>query len=305
MVTILLVDDSAVDRKLVGGLLRRQQGWSVVDCGNGQEAVAKLVPPLPDVIVTDLQMPEMDGLELVRAVKEDWPFIPVILLTARGSEAIAVNALRGGAASYVPKRRLGADLVETIRRILAAVDADRVGQRLQHYLSSSHQTFRLRNDLDQIGLLTLYVQQQLRCLPLGDETERLRVCLALEEALKNACLHGNLEMQAPATLERGQLLQTIQSRAAQPPYSQRRIHADLRVDRQAATFIVRDEGGGFDHAQLLASAVLDDQEQASTRGLALMRTIFDDVTFNEAGNEVALVKRGIKPDDVPDDDEDD
>ncbi len=309
MPAILVVDDSAVDQKLVSGLLKREPDWSVAVCGNGREAVSALTSPsadrpMPDLIVTDLQMPEMDGLELVQAVKEDWPFIPVILLTARGSEEIAADALRGGAASYVPKRRLGADLVETVRRVLAAVDADQTGHRLQHYLYTSHQTFRLRNDLDQIGQLTLYVQQQLRCLPLGDETERLRVCLGLEEALKNACLHGNLEMEAPTEIGRQELLRTIQVRASQQPFSQRQIHVGLKVDRDVATFSVRDEGDGFDHARLLQSAVLDDQEDASTRGLALMRTIFDEVTFNEAGNEITLVKRGVNPDDLLDDDED-
>lgn len=308
MPNILVVDDAAADRTLVSGLLRRQAGWMTITCNNGREALKTLTetrtPPLPDLVVTDLQMPEMDGLELVRVIKEEWPSIPVILLTARGSEEIAVEALRGGAASYVPKRRLGVDLVETIRRVLAAVDADQAGQHLQHYLTASHQTFLLRNDLEQIRWLTLHVQQQLRCLPLGDEIERLRVSLAFEEALRNACLHGNLELTNPGRMERGELLRAIQSRGAELPYSQRRIRAVVRVDRQRAEFTIRDEGRGFDHARLLASAVLDDQEQASSRGLALMRTIFDEVTFQDSGNEVLLVKRGVVTECLTDDEED-
>ncbi|MBX3440231.1 MAG: response regulator [Planctomycetaceae bacterium] len=303
MPKILVVDDSAADRTLVSGLLERQPEWLIRQCVNGREALDTLRAPLPDLVVTDLQMPEMDGLELVRSLKEDWPFIPVILLTARGSEDIAAQALRAGAASYVPKHRLGRDLVETIRRVLTAVAADESAHRLHHYLDSSHQTLRLRNDPSQIGLLTLHVQQQLRCLPLGDETERLRVSLAFEEALKNACLHGNLELNAPASLDRPALLQAIQSRAAESPFAERMIHVDLMVDRAAATFVVRDDGRGFDHRFLLQSAVLDDQEQASCRGLALMRTIFDEVRYNESGNKVTLVKRGISPETVADDEE--
>lgn len=305
MATILVVDDSAVDRKLVCGLLAKQSDWSAPACADGREAIEALEqPPLPDVIVTDLQMPEMDGLQLVESVKEEHPNIPVILLTAKGSEQIAVDALRLGAASYVPKRRLSDDLVRTIRRILTSIDADRGHLRLLHHLASSDQTFVLRNDFDQISQLATYAQQLLRCLPLGDETERLRVSLAFEEALWNACLHGNLEIDSlPAGADDEQLSRLTRQRSAQPPYNRRRIEVTTRIDRHAATFIIRDEGPGFDHARLLSAAVLDDQEHASTRGLALMRTIFDEVSFNEPGNGVTLVKHALTMDELLETDE--
>lgn len=305
MPSILVVDDSAVDRKLVSGLLAREADWSTQTSINGREALSLLeTPPLPDLIVTDLQMPEMDGLELVEAIKNEYPFIPVVLLTAKGSEEIAADALRRGAASYVPKRRLADDLVETITRILNSVDADRHHLRLLHYLSASDQTFLLRNDLEQIGQLATYVQQLLRCLPLGDETERLRVSLAFEEALANACVHGNLEVDTPlAGTSNDELTQLVQQRASQAPYFSRRIEVRAQVDRAQASFTIRDEGAGFDHGTLLANAVLDDQGVASTRGLALMRTIFDKVTFNEAGNEVTLVKQALTVDALLDEDE--
>src|SRR5690606_25116304 len=202
--------------------------------------------------------------------KADYPFIPVILLTARGSEEVAAEALRRGAASYVPKRRLAEDLVVTIRRVLASVAADRTHLRLLHYLVSSEQTFLLRNDFDQIAQLAGHVQQLLRCLPLGDETERLRVSLAFEEALRNACLHGNLQIDAAAAGgDPAKLSRLIRQRASEAPFQNRRIEVTARIDRTFARFVIRDEGPGFDHARLLGEAVLDDQEQASSRGLAL------------------------------------
>lgn len=302
MPTILVVDDSAVDRKLVCGLLSREAGWQAPSCNDGQEAVDLLEhPPLPDVIVTDLQMPHLDGLQLVEAVKENHPFVPVILLTAKGSEEIAADALRRGAASYVPKRRLGDDLVDTVKRILTSIDADRTHLRLLHYLSASDQVFQLRNDFEQISQLATHVQQQLRCLPLGDETERLRVSLAFEEAVINACVHGNLEIASPPVgAERRELSRLIRQRSTQLPYSGRRLHIQVQVNRAEARFTIRDEGPGFDHAALLSQAVLDDQDEASTRGLALMRTIFDEVTFNPSGNEVTLVKRSLQGEDTLD-----
>jgi CheY-like chemotaxis protein len=74
----------------------------VVHAGNGRDALEKIKSAPPDLVVTDLVMPEMDGLELVKEVRRTYPTIPVILMTAHGSEEIAAAALKAGAASYVP-----------------------------------------------------------------------------------------------------------------------------------------------------------------------------------------------------------
>src|SRR5690348_2122267 len=103
MTTVLIVDDSAVDRRLAQGLLEKGGEMSFAFAANGKEAIEQLQVSPPDIVLTDLQMPEMNGLELVRAVREKYPLIPVILMTAQGSEEIAVQALSCGAASYVPK----------------------------------------------------------------------------------------------------------------------------------------------------------------------------------------------------------
>ena len=62
----------------------------------------------PDIVVSDLQMPEMDGLELVETIRREHPGLPVILMTAHGSEETAIQALRKGATNYVAKRNLAA-----------------------------------------------------------------------------------------------------------------------------------------------------------------------------------------------------
>ena len=106
MATILVVDDSAVDRRLVGGLLETDAELEVEYAAHGKEALAKIEYLVLELVVTDLMMPEMDGLELVAAMRSKYPLIPVILMTSKGSEEIAVRALQEGAASYVPKRNL-------------------------------------------------------------------------------------------------------------------------------------------------------------------------------------------------------
>jgi CheY-like chemotaxis protein len=290
--TVIVVDDSAVDRRFAGSLLERHLDCTVRYAADGREALQQIGEQLPDLVLSDLQMPGMDGLELVAAVKSDFPFVPVILMTAQGSEEIAARALRQGAASYVPKRHLSKDLLPTVERVLLGSHEDRTHSRLMHYLEGAEETFVLRNDLAVIKGLVVRVQEMLRCLPLGDETERLRVGLALEEALTNAYYHGNLEVAGAAgRADRRAYDEAAAARLGEAPYRDRHIRVTVRVSREEAVFVVRDDGPGFDVLRLPAAGALGDADPPAGRGVVLMRTIMDEVRYNDAGNEVTLVKR--------------
>jgi CheY-like chemotaxis protein len=84
--TVLVVDDSGADRRLVSGLLERSGGLAVDSAKDGQEAIDRFQSHVPDLVVTDLIMPELDGLALVATVKSEFPLVPVVLMTARGTK---------------------------------------------------------------------------------------------------------------------------------------------------------------------------------------------------------------------------
>jgi CheY-like chemotaxis protein/anti-sigma regulatory factor (Ser/Thr protein kinase) len=281
-----------VDRRLVGGLLERQGGCTVVYACDGRAALKQFETAVPDLVLTDLQMPEMDGLELVAAIKGDYPLTPVVLMTAQGSEEIASEALRRGAASYVPKKKLAEDLIETVERVLAAAREDLTHSRLMHHLSECDAQFVVGNDLTLIRALVSYLQQLLRSMPLGDETERLRAGIAIEEALKNAYYHGSLEVKTGAGWpQRKAIEQIARERLSEEPYCRRKIYIRAKVTRAQAEFSIRDEGPGFDASQLPDASDPESHGKASGRGIILMRTIMDEVRFSPDGNEVTLIKR--------------
>jgi CheY-like chemotaxis protein len=289
---VLVVDDSEVDRRLVGGLLDKHGGFGVVYARDGRAALREFATAVPDLVLTDLQMPEMDGLELVTAIKGDFPLTPVILMTAQGSEDIAAEALRRGAASYVPKKRLAEALIETVERVLSAACEDRTHSRLMHHVTASDMSFEIGNDPSLMQSLVSYLQQSLRCLPLGDETERLRVGIALDEALKNAYYHGSLEVTTGVGWpHRKAIDQIVRERLREGPYRDRRIRVRARITRSEARFEIRDEGPGFDHARYENAAETGFKEEDTGRGIVLMRTIMDEIRYNDDGNEVTLIKR--------------
>jgi DNA-binding NtrC family response regulator len=99
---ILIVDDEEPARQGLTALLARW-GYDVEEAADGQDALAKAAAGLPAVVISDLVMPRMDGLELLRALKTDVPFASVILLTGQGSIDTAVTAMREGAYDYLTK----------------------------------------------------------------------------------------------------------------------------------------------------------------------------------------------------------
>jgi CheY-like chemotaxis protein/anti-sigma regulatory factor (Ser/Thr protein kinase) len=292
---VLVVDDSELDRRLLGRVLEKRGGWEISFAVDGHDALRQFESGPPDIVLTDLQMPDMDGLELVTAIKKDFPATPVVLITGAGSEDIAAEALRRGAASYVPKRNVAEDLIETVQHVLASVRQDRDDRaqwRLMHHLTADVAEFDLATDLELIRSLVTFLQHNLRCLPLGDEAERLRVSLAVEEALNNAYYHGSLEVGTGGGWPNHEAISQVAcQRLHEEPFCDRRIQVRTRISRSTATFVIRDEGPGFDHARFLADLSTPVGSDESTgRGIVLMRAIMDEVRYNAKGNEVTLVK---------------
>lgn len=132
-IKVLVVDDKQMMRDSVGATLQRA-GYTVVVASNGKDAVAKLARHQPAVVVTDLKMPEMTGLELLQHLREADSDLPVVLMTAYGTVGDAVEAMKHGAFDFVQKPFEGDQLVVVVKRAVehrqlrkenAALRADR------------------------------------------------------------------------------------------------------------------------------------------------------------------------------------
>jgi CheY-like chemotaxis protein/anti-sigma regulatory factor (Ser/Thr protein kinase) len=295
MSSILVVDDSAVDRKLAGSLLEKIPGTTVFQAEDGKAALAFLQRNVPDLVLTDMSMPEMGGLDLVKHIRKEHPLVPVILMTAYGSEDTAIEALRVGAASYVPKKNLAQDLAETIRDVLNASQSSRSQQRLIECLAQTETHFLLDNDPTLIPPLLTFLQESLARIRLCDEIGKIRVSVALQEALYNAIYHGNLEVSSSLREQDNRLyLGLIDQRRKEKPFRNRRVEVVARESPAEVVYTVRDEGPGFDPSTLPDPTDPSNLERVTGRGLLLIRTFMDKVFHNEKGNQITMVKRRDK-----------
>lgn len=290
--TFLVVDDSPIDAMIAGKLLSQLGRPNVVYAENGLLALEIVKKWRPDLVLTDLNMPEMDGLELVESIRRLYPSVPIILMTAHGSEEIALQALRRGAASYVPKRTLATELVDTVRQI---VEMSWAGEQQRRIFGSWERLgieFRLENDSGLIPPLVSHLQQYHAGTQIYDETESIRVGVALQEALRNAMHHGNLELKSEMRRQDAEEYYRIAAeRQRQQPYASRRVTFTVHESPKESRFVIRDEGAGFDPGSVVDPLNADNLLKPSGRGLFLIRMFMSEVHFNTSGNEITLIHR--------------
>jgi two-component system KDP operon response regulator KdpE len=116
-VPVLVIDDEPPIRRLLRTALNAN-GFQVLEAGSGREGLAEIEAAKPDLIILDLGLPDMDGLDIIRALRKRGDSTPIVVLSSRGEEAVKVDALNLGADDYVTKPFGIAELIARIRTAL-------------------------------------------------------------------------------------------------------------------------------------------------------------------------------------------
>ncbi len=117
-IKILVVDDHAMMRDGIRALLSLHDDIEIVgEASEGREAIEKVRELTPDVVIMDIAMPVMDGLEATRRIRKKNPMVKVLVLTQYDNKEYILSVIKAGATGYVPKRALGSELVLAIRTV--------------------------------------------------------------------------------------------------------------------------------------------------------------------------------------------
>ncbi|MBO0798794.1 MAG: response regulator transcription factor [Blastocatellia bacterium] len=120
MISIMLADDHPIVRQGLKALLESEQNFHLVgEVGDGLEAVRLAIRLKPDVLITDVMMPGLNGLEVTRQVTKSLPQTKVVILSMYTDDSYVLEALKNGAAGYVLKDSQAADLVQAVREVAA------------------------------------------------------------------------------------------------------------------------------------------------------------------------------------------
>lgn len=287
---ILIVDDEeSVCNVLVKFVAR--QGFRPDSAFSGDEALALLERNDYDFVITDLMMPGTDGLELLQRVKAMKVDVPVAIITGFGTLDLAIEAIRNGAVDFIKKPFDFGRITQLISKVFERRKHDVSYQEALAVLTSG--TFQLPNDVVVLESAARIATKRLEGTPFYDG-----VYLALIESLTNAMEHGNLEISQDEKLEassKGRFDEVRQSRLADHALNARKIFLKTEISDHAICFTVRDEGKGFDYNSLPDPTQPENIFNASGRGVLLIQCYMDEVSWNEAGNEVRLLKKLSKP----------
>ncbi|MCD0460423.1 ATP-binding response regulator [Roseiconus lacunae] len=300
MAKVLLVEDSPT-QAIEMRMLLEEGCHEVKHAMNGKLALDVLAEDVPDIVVTDLEMPEVNGLELVEVMRTDYPHIPAILVTARGSEELASQALQKGAAGYVPKSDLQSLLNNTIVDVLGVIRTDASFTKLISTLKKNVFEFEMENDAELISPLVGLLMQVVAGMELISGADMNRLGVAIEHALVNAMFRGNLQLGRSVTPAHHALIyedastDLIERRRSEEPYKDRKVYVHASASKDEIRIVIRDEGPGFDTDKVPRTVSADLFTTETGQGLVLMKSFADELSYNESGNEVTMVKRCHSP----------
>lgn len=290
---ILIVDDEEIIRSLLLTLFQRDGRYDADTAVDGLDALAALERRAYSLIITDLQMPNLGGLGLLRRLRETYPQVPVIVFTGYGDMQDAIEALRLGAVNFLRKPFELREILPSVVRAIEVVARSERRRLVYDYIDSIGLSLTIPPRLDETDPVIQHLIDPLVPLHIIPEAEIKNVFLALDEVLSNAIFYGALLID-PTLRDKpeGHALfeQLMLERETHPDFSSRRIQLRAEYSPDRAVFIVKDPGEGFDYRNLPDPTDPENLLREHGRGLLLVRCFMDDLQFNEQGNEVTLVK---------------
>jgi len=288
--SVLFVDDSMTDRTRGIGLIRKSYpSWEVTPARSVNAALDELAEHRFDVVVSDLVMPGLDGRALLKIMADDYPLIPVVLITSQGDDQVAAECIALGAVNYVPKRKLAERLCKVLKEVVQAAHERQITRRVLEHVVQNRCRFEIDSDLNQIRALVNRVRDRLTAMQMFSARKVKNLTTALREALLNAHFHGNMQVNSRLLeTDRHDYVAAAADRKNDATFTDRSIRMTMLLEYGTVTFRIEDDGPGFDPSAF--AELMDDRhgQRAEERGLRKMATLMDRVEFNATGNEVTL-----------------
>lgn len=295
---ILVVDDEELVREVIAKKTERHLGYKVSEAVDGLEALKKIELDKPDLIITDIRMPNMDGLELLERVKERGIDVPVIILTGYGQIEDALKAIRLGARGFMKKPFNVEEIVTLIEGTFAMGEEQLDVPDVMPFVRSQTVTVKIPNNYIYLQKVVNFIFHTVRVTWQVGRAELNDLRVASLEALLNGFEHGNLKIDKKKKEEcllKGHIeYQRYLMEQAQLPQNRNTfLTCVLYVDTLKAEVRVIDDGDGFDHSRIyqdFSGLAPEEFMRVHGRGLFLINSLMDEVEFNEKGNMIRFVK---------------
>ena len=287
---VLVVDDDELIRQSLSQFLQHR-GFHVLTAKNGEEGFDLYQRERPEITFTDLEMPRMGGLELMKEILSVDKEAHIVVMTAFGHEEAILEALRGGAEDFFKKPLDYTEVNEALTNLETKIlEAEGHGVD-QGFVLEERIRLEIPNDLNIVSTVVNKITASLRYFYESAIVHGIQG--ALIEMIVNAIEHGNLGIsyeEKTQALEEDRLNAMILEKSQQPDLARKRVSIDYHLNAENVTYVITDEGSGFNIEELPDPGDPENLWLGHGRGILMTQALMDDVKYNDKGNEVALVK---------------
>jgi DNA-binding response OmpR family regulator len=287
---ILIVDDEKQVRDVLSIALS-EEGYQTFEAPNGERGIELFISTEPDIVITDVMMPGMDGIEVTRDIRQRREDIDVVIMSGFGTEELVINALRAGASNYVKKPIVFDELFKIIDEILFRRENRKRYQIVKTIVQRESKDMIIGNDVSDVWGAVNQILFNVRGIVDSNAIEGMSI--GLYELIVNAIEHGNLAItyeEKSDALQRNRYRELLDERRERADSEGKNvaIHCDFSPTQLIVE--IEDQGRGFDLNGLpdmqSPEAIMSDHG----RGILLANLFYDKVDFVFPGNCVKIIK---------------
>lgn len=288
---ILVVDDEKDLAGMIKSAVELKYKTEVLMAQNGHDGLEVIRKEKPNYVISDIMMPDMDGLEMIRSLREEENNTPVIFVSAFVNIENTMEAIRLGAADFIRKPFKIHELYHSLDRL---IELDKPQEQFTQSLSAlgkMNWEFATKDFNVQLfaSQLAQFVTKS-RTIPIHEKNS---FYVVVSEALLNAREHGNLEMRSHVKDEdMAEYERLMSERLRNPVMANRKIHITFEHANRDIKITISDEGSGFDHRLIDSEEFYshDNLMKQHGKGLLIVKNYMDSVIFNDKGNTITLIK---------------
>jgi DNA-binding response OmpR family regulator len=290
---VLFIDDDALVRDTFRAFFE-SVGWRYQLLDDSRRSAEIVAQGDFDVVVTDLMMPHVDGINAMHEIRKAKPTMPVMIVTGMGAYDSVLKSLKAGATDYFTKPLDFDGFKSAIERV---VRLRRDGNSsLSRYLASFKHNYSMTSAEAATCTLQFPEVELLSKVGFIDDQLKLKLTLALQEAFANALEHGNLELKSEWREHlnkdgEDKFFLLKRERLADDLYARRKISIHVSYSDGVIEYRIRDEGPGFTPKVTKIENPSADELNSYGRGIAIIAGTMDRVEFLDRGREILMVKR--------------
>lgn len=261
---VLLVDDENSILTLFGEVLERE-GYGVTLAESGEKGIEKFKADVFDVVISDLYMPGISGIDFLEEVRRLDNRIPFIIITGYGSVETTIDALKKGAFDYITKP-INMDDISPILKKAVSLRRETVYSESLSQLVENRYNVCIPGRIEFVETVLNEIEKISRVVGYKGERFYMNIKNAVYEGALNAIIHGN-------RMDKN-----------------KKICIDAVITGTRLEVNIADEGIGFDPYQYLKATEYGNFSVTKGKGIFLIRSVMDEISYNRTGNKLTIVK---------------